>query len=138
VAGLGASSAAGGSGERCAGIGGGGVLGLTPQGGPLDALLAPFQGLLSGFAGKRGVGASAAAGDGGGSVNAEATTGGAAVGVAGPASSGRVGPLRRLGRAVGNRVLAVTGAVGRPLAGLVRDRVSNRAKGAVAEKLGVF
>jgi hypothetical protein len=50
----------------------------------------------------------------------------------------RPGPIRWAGRAVGRGAMAAAGAVGRPVARFLRNRVSDRAREAVSASLGAF
>ncbi|GBF99726.1 hypothetical protein Rsub_12439 [Raphidocelis subcapitata] len=89
---------------------------------------------------------SAAGGRRGGRAAAGAGAGAGAAGGAGGLHAAQVvpeqpqtgGPLRRLGRAVGNAALGAAAWAGRPLAGLARERAADGARKAVASKLGMF
>lgn len=81
-------------------------------------------------------------GGGGGGVGSAAGSGsaGGLAGAGGAVGGGGAPPgfFRRVGRRAGDWTVRVVGALGRPLARLVGSRVSDRAKGAVADKLGAF
>jgi hypothetical protein len=111
---------------------------------------APRRGRAAAAGVRRGVGALlgrvglSSGGSGGGQGGSAATAGGAA-GAVGPQVAGgqqagepRPGALRRFGAWLANGVLNAAGRASRPVAQVIADRASTRAKGAVAERLGVF